>query len=102
MPSQLNPFVSDVFDAAGLRIRKDGSGIEILSDDVVVGTGASPAEAVGAVFATHPQVAAKNAQALHFAAALSYGPEELFDAVEALWGEDDDPDGKDDPGIDDD
>ena len=87
MPSHISSYVSDILDAAGLNVRKSGSGVEILDGDDVVGAGASPAEAAMAVFKNHPQVAAKNAQALHFAAALSYGHEELFEAINELWGE---------------
>lgn len=90
--SKVNDFVKELFVAAGLILKSGSNGIRIITKEegTTIGTGATLALAVNNAFSFFPKEAGANAQALYYAAALSFGPEELFQANEDLWGDDED------------
>lgn len=93
--ADVNEFVKELLESSDLEIKKKGTLIVITRGKDDLGSGETVAKA--AMSALRNPASRQYAQALWFAGALSYGPENLFEAIEQLWGDDDESGEEDSP-----
>ena len=91
--STINEHVEDWAVATGLLLREQNGGVQILKEGTPIGEGKTVGAACSDALRKGP---GDRVQALFVLGALSYGPDEMFDAFAALWADDDEDEDDDD------
>lgn len=94
--TRVNAEVRDWFDGTGLVVKAGSATVWVKNvDGVTLGSGSSFGAAVVAAI-MNAEATEENRQALGFALAVSYGPDELFAAIEDVYGDDGDEEDEED------